>query len=48
MYIDKHAKSTQSNNFAVSLQYLKESVKDEVDFLPAGKHHKFPQIDTII
>ena len=30
--IAKHAQSTQNNKFAISLQYLKENVKDEVDF----------------
>ena len=32
----------------ISLQYLKENVKDEVDFLPADKPQRFLQIDTII
>ena len=31
-----------------SLQYLKENVKDEVDFLHADKRQRFLQIDTII
>ena len=31
-------KSTQNNKFAISLQYSKENVKDEVDFLPPDKH----------
>ena len=31
----------------MSLQYLKENVKDEFDFLPADKHQIFPQIDNI-
>ena len=30
--IAKHAQSTQNNNFAISLQYLKENVKNEVAF----------------
>ena len=34
--------------FAISLQYLKENVKDEVDFLSADKHQKLLQIDTIV
>ena len=38
------AQSTQMT----SLQYLKESVKDEVDFLCADKLQRFLQIDTII
>ena len=32
----------------MSLQYLNENVKDEVDFLLAGKCQRFFQIDTII
>ena len=28
----RHAQSTQNNNFMISLQYLKENVKDGVDF----------------
>ena len=32
----------------ISLQYLNENVKDEVDFLPTDKHQRFLQIDTII
>ena len=28
----RHAQSTQNNNFIISLQYLKENVKDRVDF----------------
>ena len=27
----RHAQSTQNNKFAISLQYLKENVKDEID-----------------
>ena len=27
----------QNNQFTISLQYLKENMKDEVDFLPASK-----------
>ena len=30
------------------LQYFKESVKDEVDLLPADKRQRFFQIDIII
>ena len=44
----RHALSTQNNKFAISLQYLKEKVTDEVDFLHADKHERFLQIDTII
>ena len=30
--VARHAQSTQNNTFTISLQYLKENVKDEVDF----------------
>ena len=45
--VARDAQSTQNNKFSRSLQYVKENVKDEVDFLPADKH-RFLQIDTII
>ena len=41
-----HAKSTQNNNYAISFQYLKKLVSDEVDFLHADKHLNFLQADT--
>ena len=44
----RHAKITQNNKFAVSLQYLKKGVSDEVDFLHADKHESFLQIDAMI
>ena len=34
-----------NKKFAISLQYLKENVKDEGDFLPADKRQRFLQID---
>ena len=46
--VPRHAQSTQNNKFAISLQYLKENVKDEVYFLPVDKGQKFPEIYTII
>ena len=48
MWVVKHVQSTQSNKFTISLQYLKESMKDEVEFLAADKRQRFIQIDTII
>ena len=35
--VASHAESTINNKFAISLQYDKENVKDEVDFLSADK-----------
>ena len=46
--IARHAQSTQNNKFTISLQCLKENMKDEIDFVPADKHQRFLQIDTII
>ena len=46
--IARHAQSTQSNKFAIFLQYLKQNVNDEADFLHGDKHQRFLQIDTII
>ena len=34
--------------FAISLQFRKKNVKDEVDFLPAYKRQRFLQCDTVI
>ena len=46
--IARHAQSTQNNKFTISLQYLMDNVKGEVDFLPADKHQRVLQSDTII
>ena len=35
----RHAQITQNNKFAISLQYLKKEVSDEVHFLHADKHN---------
>ena len=43
----KHSQSAQNSKLAMSLQYLKENMKDEVD-LSAGKHQRFLQIEIII
>ena len=34
----RYAQNTQNNKFAISLQYLKKEVKDEVYFWHADKH----------
>ena len=46
--MSRHAQITQNNKFAISLQYLKKEVSDEVDFLHADKHESLLQIDTMI
>ena len=43
-----HIQITQNNKFAISLQYVKKEVSDEVDFVYAEKHECFLQINTII
>ena len=40
----KHPQSPQNSKFAMSLQYLKKEVKDEVDFLHADKHQSFLKV----
>ena len=37
--------SYQISNFAMSLQYVKNGVRDEVDFLHADKHQSGLQVD---
>ena len=39
--MDRHAQITQITIFAISLQYLKKEVSDEVDFLYEHKHESF-------
>ena len=48
MSVARQAQIAKNNQFTISLQYLKENKKDEVDFLPADKCWRFFQIDTII
>ena len=40
----KYFQSSQNSKFAMSLQYLKKEVKDEVDFLHADKHQSFRKV----
>ena len=44
----RHAQITQNNKFAISLQYLKKKLSDEVDFLHADKHESLLQVDSMI
>ena len=44
----KAAQITQNNKLAISLQYLKKKVCEEVDLLHAYKLERFLQIDTMI
>ena len=42
MGIVKHSQTSQNSKFAMSLQYLKKEVRDEVACLHADKHQNFP------
>ena len=46
--VTRHTQITQDSKFAVSLQYLKKELSDEVDFLHADKHEILLQIDSMI
>ena len=48
MCVARHTQITQNNKFAISLQYLKKDVSDEVDFLHEDKHESLLQIDAMI
>ena len=48
MFLARHAQVTQNNKFAISLQYVKKEVSDEVDCLDADKHERLLQVDTMI
>ena len=41
----QHSQNSQNSKFAMSLQYLKKEVGNEVDFLHADKNQNFPQVD---
>ena len=44
MRMVKSSKGSQNSKFAMSLQYLKKEVKDEIDFLHADKHQSFVKV----
>ena len=46
--VTRHVQSTSNNQVTISLQYLRESLNDEVDFLPADKCQRFLQSGFII
>ena len=48
MCVASHAQITQNRKFAISLQYFKKELSDEIDFLHADKHESLLQIDTMI
>ena len=47
MGVIKHSQSTQSNKFAISLQYLKKEVRNGVHFLHADKHQSFYKLELV-
>ena len=44
----RYAQISQNDKFAISLQYRKKELSDEVDFLYADKYESLLQIDTMI
>ena len=44
----RHVQIAINNKVAISLQYLKKKVSDEVDFLLLDKHESLLQLDTMI
>ena len=45
MRIVKHWQGSQNSKLTMSLQYLRNKVKDELDFLHSDKHQSFLQVD---
>ena len=45
MGIVKHSQSSENSKFAMSLQYLKKEVRNEVDFLYSVFHQRFLELD---
>ena len=43
----KHSQRTQSNKFAISLQYLKKKVRNRVHILHADKHQSFCKLGIL-
>ena len=43
----RHTQTDQNNKFAMSLQYCKKQINEEVEFLLADKHESMLQIDTM-
>ena len=42
----KHSQSSQNSKLAMSLQYLKKELRDEVDFLHGDKHQSFNKLES--
>ena len=48
MCVASHAQITPPKKFAISLQYFKKELSDQVDFLRPDKHESLLQIETMI
>ena len=48
MRVARHAHITQNKKIAVSLQYIKKEVNDEIDFLYVNNHESSLEIDTMV
>ena len=48
VYVVRHAQNTEIGKFTISLEHVKENMKDKVVFLPVDRRQRFPQTDTII
>ena len=48
MWVARQAQIIQNSKFAISLQYAKKEVSNEVDFLLADKHESLLQIEAMI
>ena len=47
-WMNNHSQSTQSNKFAISLQYLKKEIRDGVHFLHSDKHQSFHKLALLL
>ena len=45
MEMINNSQSSQNSKFAMSLQYIKKEVRDELDFLHTDKYQNFPQVN---
>ena len=46
--VARHTQISQNNKLAISLQYLRKEMSDEVDLLHADKYESFLQVETMI
>ena len=48
MCVNRHIQNTQIKKFAISFQYFKKEVSDDVHFLHVDKQERLLQIGTIL